>query len=103
MADPMEVQQMQDLVKLPGMLKIITNAHACQAAIHPDFAGFSQSKCDRYDFPTTDPRHFILHDVARIEPYAGHPGAYIAYSNEGDYTMGMPADLLNRLLAHRGI
>lgn len=103
MADPVEIQQLNDLIKIPGMLKIITGAHACQAALHPDFVGWSQSKCDRYDFPNTDPRHFILHDVDRIEKYAGHEGVWVAYSNEGDFTMGKPEDLINRLLAHRGI
>lgn len=102
MAEPESVKQMQELMKVKGMLKIITNAHACQEVIHPSMHGFSQSKCDRYDFPITDPRHFELHDVVSVEKYRGSDGRYIARSKEGDYTEGAPDALLSRLMAHRG-
>ena len=52
------------------------------------------------EFPLTDLRHFVLHDVTSIVEApgsAGEKGQYRGYSAEGDFTQGQPEALLARL------
>lgn len=107
--DKDEEEALQSLMTLAnsGILKIITNAHVCQGkdgALHPDLAkdrrAFEQ-KCERYEFPLTSTKHFQLHTVTGVYPYAGKEGTWAALSDEGDYTIGKPRALLNRLLEHQ--
>ena len=107
--DKDEEEALESLQKLApsGVLKIITNAHVCQGkdgALHPDMAKDRRAfedKCERYEFPLTSVRHFQLHTVTGIYPYAGKEGTWAALSEEGDYTIGKPRALLNRLLEHQ--
>ena len=99
--------ELEALVKVPGALKIITNMHACGGGIHPSFPGFRESRCVRATFPMSDPRHFVLHDVASLE-FSDHGGVSCvrAYSamyeapdgrKTRDWTEGRSADVLKRL------
>lgn len=95
------IAQLEALVKVPGALKIITNVHRCQKAMHPRLKGFSAKKCDAFKPDVRHPGHFVVHDVIRIEgPNA--QGQYTAFSAEGDYCIGQPEALLKRLQEANG-
>lgn len=108
MTNDLALQQLQALVAIPGALKIITNAHRCQDAIHPDFPGFDAATCAAYGEeigsrerfganPLADPRHFVCHDVVRLEG-PDDKGRYKAFSaNDEDWCLAYPAELLERL------
>lgn len=84
---------LRELAKKPGALRIITNecaAPSCYAGSH-----------DEGTFKLTDPRHFVVHDVVRLEG-PNHKGQFRAHSAEGDWTLGQPEALLARLLEAGG-
>lgn len=87
---------LRNMVEMKGMLRIITNEHDCGGGLHPSSPNFNQAKCSAYQFGENDPRHFVMHDVVRVEGPDPH-GAYMAYSAEGDYTVGKSGPLLARL------
>lgn len=78
-------------------LKIITCEHACGGGKHPDFAGFNTATCAAFKFPVTNPRHFVIHDVVKVEE--GAKNKCRAYSAEefGDICIGLPDALIKRL------
>jgi len=83
------------MAKMPGTLKIITNAHTCGVDLVPrDTADLML--CAQYQYPVTDPRHFVLHDVVKLESREDK-GRVRVYSAEGDYTEGKPEAVLSRL------
>jgi len=93
------IATLEALAAIPGALQIITDEHACQGrsgAKHPRFASFDADTCARYEHPLTDYRHFVRHDVVRLEPVEG-TNRYRAHSAEGDWCEGEPAALLARL------
>ncbi|KKL67755.1 hypothetical protein LCGC14_2131830 [marine sediment metagenome] len=87
-----------------GLLKIITNMHACGAGKHidmvPDKAKFKVI-CDAFEHPRTDPRHFVIHDAVRLEMLAKREGKeqqVRVHTAERDHTTGQPVNVLKRLL-----
>jgi hypothetical protein len=101
-------KRLGELLKTPGNLRVITSEHACQgtrwdaetdargAAAHPSRPEFDAARCDAYEYPLTDARHFVCHDVVALEgPDA--KGRYRSVTAEGDYTIGYPEALLVRL------
>lgn len=76
-------------VKVPGLLRIITNVCA-NPGCPPD--GHIANP-----HPPTDPRHFVIHDVVSIERHPTRSEFMVASSAEGDYCLGRPAVLLRRL------
>jgi hypothetical protein len=74
-------QQLDALIEVPGALKIIT----------------SEETKDGRGYPVTDPRHYVLHDVVRLEEIPSQPNQIRAWSAEGDYTQGSVAAVLRRL------
>jgi hypothetical protein len=81
MADDTTVAELDALVKIPGALKIITSEVKAKLPKNADL---------------TLPSSFVCHDVVEL---AGPDdrGRYVAYSAEGDWTMGYPTALLSRL------
>ncbi len=93
------IQQLEALTHAGG-LKIITSEHDCGAGVHPDIPPFDQAICASYEYPLTDLRHFVIHDVTgmvQAPGSAGEKGQYRAYSAEGDHCQGQPEALLARL------
>lgn len=92
------IAELEALVQIPGALRIITNEHVCGGGLHPDIAPFDQAACAAYPYPLTDPRHFRVLAVNRLEG-PNHNGQYTAVSDEGAgaYTVGQPDALLTRL------
>lgn len=73
--------QLDALIAVPGALRVIT----------------SEEAKDANKYPPTDPRHYVIHDVVRIEDHPTHKGAIRAYTAEGDFCEGYPRDVLKRL------
>jgi hypothetical protein len=109
------LEQLNALIKIPGALRIITRMHKCQqsagdhmkGAVDPSDAGFDQALCDTFEFPTTDPRHFVWHDVENLEVTArgrirvySAPYATRAGRDGRDFTEGYAGDVLRRLMEH---
>jgi len=94
--DNNEARQTLDNMLPTGILKIITNEHACGGGQHPDINGFVQDICNAFKFPITDARHFVVHDVISFEDLAKN-NLMAAHTSEGDICMGYPIDLLRRL------
>lgn len=84
------------LLEIPGFLRIITNEHACGGGAHPSLPWFDSARCEGCEYPLTDPRHFVIHDVARIEG-PDKRGRYKVHSAEGDWCQGQPQALYARL------
>ncbi|KKM69529.1 hypothetical protein LCGC14_1449880 [marine sediment metagenome] len=87
------VKSLKALAQEPGALRIITNEcapKACNASGH-----------DESLFKLTDPRHFIVHDVVRLEG-PNSRGQFKAHSAEGDWCQGQPEAVLARLLEAGG-
>ena len=91
--------QLEALVLVPGALRIITSEHDCGGGKHPTIGEFDQEACDAYRYGKKDVRHFVIHDVVRIEG-PNHRDQYRAFSDEahGDHCTGQPEALLARLL-----
>ncbi len=83
------IKTLKDLVHEPGALRIITNECASQKC--------NASGHDQGVHTLRDPRHFIIHEVVRLEG-PNHRGQFKAYSKEGDWCQGQPEALLSRLL-----
>src|SRR5678815_2532969 len=115
-ADELAFDEMRVLLEhAPGTLKIITSEVAphmrldrkdANSPVNPDKV---QAIIDDADDPrTTDadvrasPSTFGCQDVVRLEADPAKAGAYRAYSAEGDWTLGYPSALLNRLRQWRG-
>ena len=95
--------KLKKFLEAGGLLKIITNEHACGGGKHPDFTGWNQKACDSFKHPRTDPRHFVIHDAVRLEMMATREGKeqqVRVYSDAkfGDHTTGQPMNVLKRLL-----
>ena len=91
-------KRLHALCSAGGVLRIITNEHACGGGVHPSKEPFDAAVCEAFEFDKKKPRHFVVHDVVKIEgPDA--KGRYHAYSDpeHGDWTYGMPSALLKRL------
>ena len=93
------ILQLEALVIVPGALRIITNEHACGGGVHPDGAHgkFDQKKCEGFEHNKKDVRHFVIHDVVRVEG-PNHRSEYRAFTEDGDHCTGQPEALLARLL-----
>lgn len=94
------LDRLSSLLGVSGHLQLISNVHVCGGGMHRSDSDFKQDVCDAYHFPTTDPRHYVLHPVTSIsEP--DHHGNVFAYadpdSSQGSWTYGAPVDLLRRL------
>ncbi|KKM82273.1 hypothetical protein LCGC14_1321220 [marine sediment metagenome] len=83
------VKSLKALAQEPGALRIITNECASKSC---NASGHNESL-----FKLTDPRHFVIHDVVRLEG-PNHRGQFKAHSAEGDWCQGQPEALLPRLL-----
>jgi|SRR3990170_2586055 len=95
--DDNEARQILDNMLPTGVLKIITNEHACGAGAHASIIGFKQPVCDRFEFPVTSPKHFVVHTVTSLRTSPIKTGLLEAHSDEGDICIGHPVDLLRRL------
>ncbi len=93
------ILQLEALVLVPGALRIITNMHACGGGVHPDGSRgpFDEEKCAKFKHPLTNSRHFVVHDVVRVEG-PNHRKEYRAFTEEGDHCTGQPVAVLRRLL-----
>lgn len=94
--DSTALLELRALLEVPDALRLITNEHACGAGVHPDIPPFDAEVCARYEFPLTDPRHFVIHSVVAIEG-PNHKGQITASTAEGDYCTGQPSAVLARL------
>jgi len=92
------IRTLQELLRKPGTLRIIT-AECASGACTGGPAG-SRGHDERL-FKPTDPRHFIIHDVVRLEG-PNHRGQFRAHSAEGDWCAAQPEVLLARLLEAGG-
>ena len=75
------------LVDKGGHLKIVTS----ERSNVPD-----EELAPRNGNPLADPRAWVIHDVVKLEG-PDDRGRMVAYSAEGDATIGYPAALLKRL------
>jgi hypothetical protein len=82
--EQVQVDSLHALSKIKGALQVITNECA------------HKGPCEKFDLPRTHPRHFVIHDVTRLEG-PNDRGQYIAHTKQGDYCMGQPDALLRRL------
>ena len=86
--DKKEAKEMlSDMLKVPGLLRIITNeciSANCKGDEH-----------DESEYRLTDPRHFVIHKVVRLEELPN--GQMRAHSAEGDWCQGQAQDVLRRL------
>ena len=92
------IEALKVMVGRPGALRIITAecvSKACTGAVTGS-AGHDESL-----FKVKDPRHFVIHDVVRLEG-PNHRGQFKAHSAEGDWCEGQPEALLARLLEAGG-
>ena len=89
---------LQELLKKPGSLRIITAECVSEACTGAPTGSVGH---DEGLFKLADPRHFIIHDVVRLEG-PNHKGQVRAHSAEGDWCMGQPEALLARLLEASG-
>ncbi len=89
---------LQELLRKPGTLRIITAECASKACTG---APTSPTGHDEGLFKAKDPRHFIIHDVVRLER-PNRRGQVRAHSAEGDWTLGQPEAVLARLLEAGG-
>lgn len=72
------LERLESFLDMPGMLQIITNectSPGCGDGVH-----------DESEFPLTDHRHFVKHDVVAIDQEPS-TGAIRAHSAEGDWTI----------------
>lgn len=90
MAESTAVDQLNALVQIPGALKVITNEHDHANGLHP-----TPEDCAAVETTLDQPAHFVCHDVITVEDTGG--GLYRALTDEGDWTVGYPDDLLKRL------
>lgn len=86
-----------------GELRIITSEHACGGGLHPTIGDFDQGACEAFQFPMTDPRHFVIHQVTGLEQHPAQPEQWVAVTEEGDYCQGQPEALLARLTETMGL
>ena len=89
-------QRLRALCEAGGVLRIITNEHACGAGKHPSIEGFNSDTCVAFAHDLRDPRHFVIHDVIDVQG-PDHKGNYRALSAEGDWTYGRAHSLIVRL------
>ena len=76
------------MLTVEGLLRIIT----CECAV----SGCQGDEHDESEYRLTDPRHFVIHKVVKLEELPN--GQMRAYSaDEVDWTQGQPVDLLRRL------
>ncbi len=83
------IKELKALVQEPGALRIITSecaSKSCNASGHNEGL-----------YSLRDPRHFVIHDVVRLEG-PNHHGQFRAYSKAKDWCQGQPEALLPRLL-----
>lgn len=88
-------KRLRALLDEGSKLKIITSEHACGAGKHPNIPPFDEVKCATFEFPLTNPNHFVIHDVVKIEE--GARSKYRAYSDYKDICIGLPESLVVRL------
>ena len=89
MSTAQAIKELKALVRKRGTLRIITNecaSKSCNASGHNEGL-----------YNLRDPRHFIIHDVVRLEG-PNHHGQFRAYSKAKDWCQGQPEALLSRLL-----
>lgn len=95
-AQKIALAELEALLKIPGRLRIITNEiqpKMRMAAKDRRSALAEGADPELLKKPST----FVHHNVTRIEPHPTQEGVYLAYSDEGDYTMGYPEALVKRL------
>lgn len=81
------LERLEHMLDMPGMLQIITAECAvsgCRFEMDPA-TGRRQIVHDETEFPVTDHRHFIKHDVVAIDQ--DERGRIRATSEEGDWTV----------------
>jgi hypothetical protein len=83
----------------PGFLKVITSEHTCGLPARGEPTQAQRDQCAKFQFNLKDPRHFVLHDVVRIEPHPARQQHLVAYTKEGDMVESYdgPEALLFRL------
>ena len=89
---------LEELVKKPGALRIIT------AECVPGKCTGGPTNPAGHDealFKVKDPRHFIIHDVVSLDG-PNHRGQFKAHTAEGDWCEGQPEALIARLLEAGG-
>jgi hypothetical protein len=79
--------------KLPGTLKIVT------AEVKPEYRQNAKDPRSPAKDGTdlTDANVFVQHNVTRLEEHPTKDGAFLAYTDEGDWMMGYPDHLVSRL------
>jgi hypothetical protein len=97
MDNDLALEQLRALMGVAGALKMVSSQHACGAGKTPgDPDGFDQAACDAYEYPITDPRHFVLVEMTGLEgPDAD--GLYRATAEDGPWSLGYPVGLLRTL------
>jgi len=101
------VEELQALLKIPGALRFITAAHACgpegqDGASYEPKTEEELAACEAFEFPQTDWRHFVIHDIVSLEG-PNDKGTMVAHTAEGDWCMGLPNALLRRLREAREV
>lgn len=98
MDEKLALAQLRGLVAIPGALKVITAEHRC--GIPSEHVGpvgaVEEAQCFAYPQPVSSPRHYVIHDVVRLEG-PNEQGRCRALTAEGDWCAGRPAALLKRL------
>ena len=93
------LKQLKALLKVGGALQIITAEHACGANARGPADAKEEKVCDAYTYPTTHPKHFVIHEAMKLqEKLPSTPNQIRLYSKEGDWTQGQPSAVLSRLL-----
>lgn len=101
------IEELRALVKIPGALRFITAAHACgpdgqDGASYTPKTEAELEACEAFEFPQTDWRHFVIHDIVSLEG-PNHRGVMIGHTAEGDWCQGRPYALLRRLREAREV
>lgn len=86
------IASLEALAKIPGALRVITNE------VRPELREDRKEarSAAKEDVDLRDHATFVIHDVVAIEG-PNEKGCYTATTAEGDWCMGYPVDLLNRL------
>jgi len=100
------IEELKALLKVPGALRFVTARHLCDPKYlegpycEPKTAEELEI-CAAFEFPLTDPRHFVIHEVVSLE--ARPDGTMAAVTAEGDWCVGSPAGLMRALRKAREV
>lgn len=100
--DEQVLAELRALVQVPGALRVITSEHQCCGGVDGYVGGAPPAEtCAAFAVPLTDPGHFVVQPVVRLEG-PDERGRMTAYTANGDYCTGRPAAVLSRLRQWRG-